>query len=77
MNVSAVIIGGGVGGLFTGAFLAMNGIRVTVLEKNAIIGGGLQCFRRGDRLFETGMHVTGGFRERGNLRKICAYLGIQ
>lgn len=76
MNKSAVIIGGGVGGLFTGAFLAMNGIHVTVLEKNAIIGGGLQCFRRGNKIFETGMHITGGFRKGGNLWKICAYLGI-
>ena len=40
MKNSAVIIGGGIGGLFTGAFLAKNGIKVTVLEKNSIIGGG-------------------------------------
>lgn len=73
---TAVIIGGGCGGLFTGAFLARNGIRVTVLEKNDIIGGGLQCFHRNGKIFETGMHVTGGFGESGNLTKICRYLGI-
>ena len=76
MNVSAIIIGGGIGGLFTGAFLAKNGIRVTVLEKNGIIGGGLQCFRRKNKIFETGMHVMGGFEEGGSLTKICRYLGI-
>lgn len=76
MNSSVIIIGGGIGGLFTGAFLAKNGLRVTVLEKNGIIGGGLQCFRRGNKIYETGMHVMGGFEENGNLRKICRYLGI-
>lgn len=76
MNTSAVIIGGGLGGLFSGAFLAKNGIRVTVVEKNHIIGGGLQCFRRGDKYFETGMHIMGGFEEGGSLTRICRYLGI-
>jgi len=76
MNSSAIIIGGGIGGLFTGAFLAKNGLSVTVLEKNGIIGGGLQCFRRKDKIFETGMHVMGGFEEGGSLSKICSYLGI-
>ena len=76
MNTSAIIIGGGIGGLFTGAFISKNGIKVTVLEKNGIIGGGLQCFRRKDKIFETGMHVMGGFEEGGSLSKICKYLGI-
>lgn len=76
MNRSAIIIGGGIGGLFTGAFLSKNGINVTVLEKNGIIGGGLQCFRRKDKIFETGMHVMGGFEKGGSLAKICNYLGI-
>lgn len=76
MKKSAIIIGGGIGGLFTGAFLAKNGLAVTVLEKNGIIGGGLQCFRRKDKIFETGMHVMGGFEEGGSLHKICKYLGI-
>ena len=45
MNKTAIIIGGGLGGLFTGAILAKEGLRVTVLEKNATAGGGLQTFR--------------------------------
>lgn len=76
MNGSCIIIGGGIGGLFTGAFLSKNGIKVTVLEKNSIIGGGLQCFARKGKTFETGMHVAGGFGPDGNLNKICHYLGI-
>ncbi len=73
---TAIIIGGGLGGLFTGALLAKDGYRVTVLEKNATIGGGLQTFSRFGEHFDTGMHVVGGMRPGGNIRRICQYLGI-
>ena len=59
MNKTAIIIGAGLGGLFTGAILAKEGLRVTVLEKNATAGGGLQTFRRFGEEFDTGMHVIG------------------
>ena len=71
-----IIIGGGLGGLFTGALLTKEGYRVTVLEKNATIGGGLQTFHRGGMTFETGMHMLGGLRPGGSVHKICHYLGI-
>ncbi len=74
--MEAVIIGAGMGGLFCGALLARRGVRVTVLEKNGTIGGGLQTFIRGGESFETGMHVAGGFNEGGILNSICRYLGI-
>ena len=76
MSKSVVIIGGGLGGLFTGAILSKEGLEVTVLEKNAIIGGGLQSFRRFGELFDTGMHIIGGMQKDGNIRRICEYLGI-
>ena len=60
----------------TGAFLAKEKYTVTVLEKNHIIGGGLQCFHRYGTVFETGMHILGGFMPGNNLHKICTYLGI-
>lgn len=72
-----VIAGGGLGGLFTGALLARNGLVVTVLEKNSIPGGGLQSFRRGGVSFDTGMHVMGGWRPGGTLDRITRYLGIR
>ena len=62
--------------MVTGALLAKEGYKVTVLEKNAIIGGGLQTFKRNGVSFPTGMHIFGGFQEGGNLRKIFAYLGV-
>lgn len=71
-----VIIGGGIGGLFTGAFLAKEGVTVTVVEKNATVGGGLQSFKRFGMTFDTGMHVIGGIHSTGNFYKICKYLGV-
>lgn len=76
MKESVVIIGGGLGGLFTGAILSKEGLEVTILEKNKIIGGGLQSFARFGELFDTGMHVIGGMHKDGNIRRICEYLGI-
>lgn len=76
MEKNILIIGGGLGGLTTGALLAKEGYKVTVLEKNRTIGGGLQCFRRKGVIFETGMHVLGGFLPGQSLYKICRHLGI-
>ncbi len=73
---SVVIIGGGLGGLFTGCILAREGMEVTVLEKNATPGGGLQSFRRFGESFDTGMHVIGGMYPGGNIRRLCDWLGI-
>lgn len=73
---TCVVIGGGIGGLVTGALLAKEGYQVTVLEKNDIIGGGLQTFKRNGVRFPTGMHIFGGFQEGGNLRKLFDYLGV-
>ena len=73
---SAVIIGGGFGGLTTGALLAREGMDVTVIEKNHNIGGGLQSFRRDGIDFETGMHILGGFTEGDSVYRIFDYIGI-
>ena len=71
-----VVVGGGLGGLFTAALLSHEGCRVTVLEKNTIAGGGLQSFRRGALQFDTGMHLLGGFRPGGNVWRLCRHLGV-
>ena len=76
MSKSAVIIGGGLGGLFTGAILAKEGVKVTVIEKNTTVGGGLQSFTRFGEVFDTGMHILGGMNPSGNAYKVCQYLGI-
>jgi len=71
-----IIIGGGLGGLFTGAFLAHYGREVVLLEKSHIAGGGLQTFKRNGITYETGMHILGGFQPGGSLYRICKLLGI-
>lgn len=76
MKHDIIIIGAGLGGLWTGAMLAKEGCHVTILEKNGTIGGGLQNFRRFGESFDTGMHVIGGMNEGGNIRRMCDYLGI-
>ena len=71
-----IIIGSGLGGLSTGAILAKNGYRVTVLEQGTQIGGCLQCFSRYGAKFETGMHFIGSAAEGQTLRKLMKYLEI-
>ncbi len=77
MQNDVIIIGGGLGGLFTGALLSREGRSVTIVEKNAAIGGGLQTFHRFGSTFDTGMHTLGGFNHGDNLDRICRYLGIR
>lgn len=74
---SVCIIGGGMGGLFTGALLATAGRKVTVVEKNGIIGGGLQSFKRGDTWFNTGMHNFGGWSEEWALSHLLQFVGAK
>lgn len=73
---SVCIMGGGLGGLMTGALLTKEGYRVTVLEKNRIIGGGLQSFSRKGVNFDVGMHLVGGMNDDGQTRRILRHLGI-
>ena len=76
MMKKIVIIGSGLGGLSCGCILAKNGYEVTVLEQGIQIGGCLQCFRRGNAVFDTGMHYIGS-AERGQvLHTILHYLGV-
>ena len=71
-----LVIGGGLGGLMTGAILSKVGFKVTVLEKNHTVGGGLQCFPRHGKIFETGMHIMGGMLPGENVYRLCSWLGI-
>lgn len=71
-----VVIGGGLGGLLTGAILSKEGFAVTLVEKNHKIGGSLQSYQKFGEIFDTGMHVFGGMQEYGNIRQICKYLEI-
>lgn len=76
MSKKVVVIGGGLGGLLSGAILAKEGFAVTLVEKNHKIGGCLQSYKRFGEVFDTGMHVLGGMQKDGNIHRIFNYLDI-
>jgi phytoene desaturase len=51
---SAIVIGAGVGGIAAATHLALNGMQVTVLEKNSRPGGRCDRFSRDGHRFDTG-----------------------
>ncbi len=76
MEKSVIIIGSGLGGLECGYILAKKGFRVTILEQAAKVGGCLQSFQRGGRVFDTGLHYVGGLGEGQSLRPFFEYFGL-
>lgn len=76
MSYDFAIIGAGLGGLECGLMLAQRGKRVCVLEKERLIGGCLQAYRRGKDEFDTGFHYVGGLDEGQKLHDIFAGLGL-
>ena len=73
---SVIIIGAGLGGLECGYILAKNGMKVTVLEREAQVGGCLQTFRRGSALFDTGFHYVGALDEGESLHTLFSYFNL-
>ena len=71
-----IVIGAGLGGLQCAYMLAKHGMQVTVLEKNPVIGGCLQSFRRGNTLFDAGFHYIGGLREGESLHPLFKYFNL-
>lgn len=71
-----VIIGSGLGGLYSAALLVKEGYSVCVLEKNRQLGGCLQIFSREKLIFDTGVHYLGGLDKGQNLYRYFDYLGL-
>lgn len=71
-----IIIGSGLGGLLTAAILSKEGLRVSVLEQNPVIGGCLQTFNRKGKTFDTGMHYIGSMEQGQPLHRFFQYLGL-
>lgn len=73
----AVVVGAGLGGLSTAAFLATNGQRVLVLEHNQVVGGCSQVFRRRGRYeFDVGVHYIGECEPGGKVQTLLGALGL-
>jgi len=71
-----VIIGSGLGGLLSAAILSKRGYHVCVLEKNNVVGGNLQTFKRDGVILDTGMHYFGSADKGQFIYKLFKYLGI-
>ena len=63
-HFDAVVIGAGLSGLAAGIRIAMYGKRVAVCEKHYLWGGLNSFYKRGGRLFDTGLHALTNFVDR-------------
>jgi all-trans-retinol 13,14-reductase len=74
---SVAIIGGGLGGLSTGALLAKKGFKVTLLEQHSIVGGCATIFKRkGDFTCEVGLHEMDGVYTSPVIKKVFDEIGV-
>jgi all-trans-retinol 13,14-reductase len=70
-----IIVGSGIGGLWTAALLAREGQRVLVLERHFRVGGFSHTFHRKGFDFDVGVHYVGDLeRRRSNLRRISDFV---
>ena len=73
----AIVIGSGMGGLTTAAYLATNGLRTLVLEKNYVAGGNSHVFRRKQRFeFDVGGHYIGDRGPEGMSPTVLRGVGL-
>ena len=71
-----VIIGAGLGGLSSAAYLAKAGKKVLVLEHHAVPGGYAHEFRRGKYRFEVALHALDGAAPGGWAYPVLKDLGV-
>jgi len=57
-SYDAIVVGGGLGGLSTGACLARTGKHVLLVERQDGVGGNAHAFKRGPYTFDPAIHVT-------------------
>ncbi len=76
MKPSCLVIGGGLSGIFSAAFLAHLGYHVDLFEAAPQLAPVVRGFWRDSWYFDTGFHYAGGLGEGGILRRIFRYLGI-
>ena len=71
-----IILGSGLGGLLCGVILAKEGYNVGIIEQNRQIGGCLQSFSFGKKLFDSCIHYIGSVSEGKNQHTIFKYAEI-
>ena len=74
----AIVIGSGLGGLTTAAYLATNGLRTLVLEKHYVAGGNAHVFRRKQMFeFDVGVHYLGDCGPDGTIPTVLRGVGLE
>lgn len=69
-----IVIGSGMGGMTTAAILAKLGKRVLVLEQHYVPGGFTHTFRRGQYLWDVGVHAVGEVTEHTMTGRLLSLL---
>jgi phytoene dehydrogenase-like protein len=73
----AIVIGSGLGGLTSAAYLAAAGQRVLVLERYDVLGGNSHVFRRKNQWeFDCGVHFIGDCGPDGQMPTLLRGLGV-
>ncbi|MFF4398364.1 phytoene desaturase family protein [Streptomyces sp. NPDC001480] len=76
-HYDAIVVGSGVGGLVTAAYLAADGRSVLVLEQHDVAGGNAHVFRRRRKYeFDVGTHYLGDCGPDGMLPAVLSGLGV-
>jgi len=76
IGYDVVIIGGGISGLVCGSYLAKYGFKVLILEQHTKVGGYCTSFKRGNFIFDAGVHELTSCGQSEILGKIISELGI-
>lgn len=76
-NCDVIVIGAGIGGLFSAAFLAKEGFNVAVIEQHSVPGGYCSGFYRKDYYFDSVVHFINGCGEGGILNHLLKKLGME
>ncbi len=72
-----IVIGAGISGLTTALLLAQNGRKVALVEQKEYLAPLLRRFKRDGLWCDPGFHYSGGLDEKGTLRLLLRYLGVE
>ncbi len=75
-HADVVVVGAGLGGLTTAAYLAVAGRRVVVVDRHAVAGGNGTVFTHEGYEFDVGVHYIGDCGPGGAIPSVLEPLGI-